>query len=131
MDIKKSFGTSTELENDGVWVDLGDGASIKVARAGNKSNRALIKRLIAPHKVALRNDKLPDETLEKLTIEAMASTILLDWKGIDEDGKPVPYNTQNALRLLTDYKDFRDQVSAFSSELALFQVHDEAAVTKN
>lgn len=131
MDISKKFGTSEKLENEGVWVDLGDGAQILVARAGNKENRELIKRLIAPHKVQLRHNKLPDEVLTKLTIEAMSTTILLDWKGIEENGKTVAYNRDNAIRLLTDYKDFRDQVSGFSNEMELFQAEEKAAITKN
>lgn len=131
MDIRKTYGTSKDLEAEGVWVDLGEGASVKVARAGNKENRAAIKRLIAPHKVALRNDKLPDDIMEKIAIEAMATTILLDWKGIAEDGKPVPYSRDNAVRLLTVYKDFRDQISSLSGEMALFQAEAEAAAVKN
>lgn len=131
MDMKKNYGTNKVLENEGVWVDLGDGASIKVARVGNKENTTLVKRLTAPHKVAIRANKLPDEIWEKITIEAVASTILLDWKGLKEDGKLIPYSKENAVQLLTDYKDFRDQVSGLSSELALFQAEDEAAVTKN
>lgn len=129
--MKKNYGTNKVLENEGVWVDLGDGASIKVARVGNKENTALVKRLTAPHKVAIRTNKLPDEIWEKITIEALASTILLDWKGLKEDGKVIAYSKENAVKLLTDYKDFRDQVSGLSSELALFQAEDEAAVTKN
>lgn len=131
MDIKKQYGTSEKLENEGVWVPMGDGCQVKIARAGNKENRELIKRLVAPHKVALRNNRLPEDTLDTLTIEAMATTILLDWKGMEEDGKPVPYTKENAVRLLTDYKDFRDQVSASSTEMALFQAEEAAAATKN
>lgn len=131
MDIKKSFGTSLALENEGVWIELGEGASIKVARVGNKENKALLKKLIAPHKMAARNDKLADEVWEKITVESMAATILLDWKGIEDDGKALPYSKENAIRLLTDYKDFREQVASFSSELALFQSNNEAAAIKN
>lgn len=131
MDIKKAYGTSEKLEQEGVWVPLGDGAKVKVARAGNKENRAEIKRLIAPHKVALRNDKLPDDVLETLTIKAMAGTILLDWDGIKEDGKAVPYSRENAIRLLTEYKDFRDQVAVLSNEITLYQAEAEAEAAKN
>jgi hypothetical protein len=131
MDIKKSFGTSQTLENEGVWIELGEGASIKVARMGNKENKALLKKLIAPHKMAARNDKLADEIWEKITVESMAATILLDWKGIEDEGKTLPYSKENAIRLLTDYKDFREQVASFSSELALFQSSSEAAAIKN
>ena len=131
MDIKKSFGTNSTLENEGVWIELGDGASIKVARVGNKENKAILKKLIAPHKMAARNDKLADEIWDKITVESIAATILLDWKGIEDDGKPLPYTKENATRLLTDYKDFREQVASFSSELALFQSNSEAAAIKN
>lgn len=131
MDIKKSFGTNSTLENEGVWIELGDGASIKVARMGNKENKAILKKLITPHKIAARNDKLADGIWDKIAVESIAATILLDWKGIEDDGKPLPYTKENATRLLTDYKDFREQVASFSSELALFQSNSEAAAIKN
>ena len=132
MKIGKAFGTNERLEQDGVWVDLGDGGSVKVARAGNKANRKLLKRLVGPHKAALRSDRLPDDVLEKLTIECMARTILLDWRGIEEDdGKNVEYSVENAIRLLTAYKDFRDQIAASSADLALYQDAAEEAAAKN
>ncbi len=131
MDIKKNFGTSLIQEEQGAWIDIGEGASIKVARAGNKANRALLKRLVAPHKLALRHDRVPDDVLEKITIETMAETILLDWKGIEEDGRPLLFSRDNALRLLTDYKDFREQVSSFSNDLATFQADRLEAEVKN
>lgn len=131
MDIKKQFGTNGSKEIEGAWIDLGEGASLKVARLGNKENRALIQKLTAPHRVALRNGKLGDDVIERITIEAMAATILLDWKGIELDGKALPYSRENAIKLLTEYKDFREQVSAFAADIALFQDEEEAAAVKN
>jgi len=131
VDIKASFATNPALELNGAWVDIGDGSSVLVARNGNKNSRALSKQLVAPHKVALRNDKLPDDVLEKITIQVMAQTILLDWKGIDEAGQPVPYTVENARRLLTDYPDFRDQVSGIASDMRNYQDQEEAEAAKN
>lgn len=131
MDIKKQFGTNSSKEIEGAWIDLGEGASLKVARLGNKENRALIQKLTTPHRVALRNGKLGEDLVEKITIEAMAATILLDWKGIELDGKALPYSRDNAIKLLTEYKDFREQVSAFAADIALFQDEEEAAAVKN
>lgn len=131
MDFKKNYGTDPVLENEGKWVTLGEEASVKVARIGNKANRALLKKLLAPHKIAIRNEKLSDDIWEKITIEAMAETILLDWKGFKDDGKLVPYSRENAIKYLTEYKDFREQISGLSNELALFQTESEAAALKN
>jgi hypothetical protein len=131
MDIKKSFGTNKEAEQQGVWVDLDETTKLKIARGGNKANRELVKKLLAPHKIALRNDKLPEHIIEDVGCKAMAQTILLDWQGMQEDGKNLPYTPENAERLLKDYPDFRDQVAQLSGEISLFQIEQEEAKTKN
>jgi hypothetical protein len=132
MDLKKVFGTSAKLEVEGVVVDLGDGGWVKVARAGNPENRKMLKRLIAPHKAALRSDRLPDDVLEKLTIKAMSETILLDWGGLEDEGKPLPaYTKEQGVAYLTKYKDFRDQIAVFSADLALYQEASTEAAAGN
>lgn len=131
MDIKKTYGTSAALETEGVWVNLGGKARVKVARVGHPENRKLIQRLMKPHRVLLRNGNLPDDIMEKITIEAMAATVLLDWEGIEEDGKAVPYTRENVTRLLADYKDFRDQIAEFATNIATFQAEQEEAAVKN
>ncbi len=132
MKLSAAFGTSEKLEIEGVWVDLGEGGSIKVARAGNRENRRELKRLIAPHKAALRADNLPDDVLEKITIKVMARTILLDWKGIDDDdGKPIAYSQEAAEAQLTKHKDFRDFVAGISADMKVYQEGAEEATAKN
>lgn len=132
MKFADTFGTNEKLELEGVWVDMGEGGSIKIARAGNPENKRLLKRLIAPHKQALRADNLPVDVLEKLTIEAMSRTILLDWKGIDDsEGKPLPYSQEEAVRQLTKFKDFRDYVAAISADMKVFQDTSTEVAAKN
>ena len=45
MDIKKTFATDRQLEEDGAWFDVGDGGRVKVARAGNQRYRKLLRAL--------------------------------------------------------------------------------------
>lgn len=131
MDIRKTFGTDAKLESEGVWMDLGEGARIKVARAGNPANRRKLTKLMERHRVTLRTRNLPEDVLERITIETMAETLLLDWTGIEERGETVPYSLENATRLLTDYKDFRDQVAALAADMALFRAESEEGAQKN
>lgn len=131
MDIRKAFGTREDLENEGVWVDIGDGARIKVARAGNRAHSEVIRRLRRQYQATRRGGKAADEMLERLSVEAMAEAILLDWQGFKEDGQAVAYSPENAQRMLTAYKDFRELVAGLSTDMALFQEEEEASAAKN
>lgn len=131
MDLGKTFGTSDKLENEGVWIDLGEGAAIKVARAGNRANQRLLRKLAAPHRVALRSGKLPDDVMERITVQAMAETILIDWKNIEFEGRPLAYSVENATRVLSALKDFRDYVADQAADMSHFQAEREEAAAKN
>ena len=131
MDIRKAYATNPIAENEGVWVELGEGAKIKVARSGNAANRRKLAKLMERHRAVLRSRNLPEDVLERIMIEVMAETILVGWDGIDEDGQPLPYTVENADRLLTTYRDFRDQVSAIANDINLFRAESEAEAVKN
>ncbi|MEZ0231900.1 MAG: hypothetical protein ACAH12_03600 [Methylophilaceae bacterium] len=131
MDLKKQFGTNKKQELEGVWTDIGDGAQLLVARFGNKNYKDAAKRLGAPYKAVIRAGNLKDEVSDKLTTEALAEGVLLGWKGLKDDGKAVTYSKDEAIRLMTEYPDFRDQVLSLSTSIELFQSQEEAEVIKN
>jgi len=131
MDIAKKFGTDKVKEEEGIWVHLGDGAEILVARLNNKSYVAAIKRLTTPHKVAMRNKSLPEEVTFDITIKAMAEAVLLGWKGLQENGKNLIYSREAAERLLKDYPDFREQIAGIAADMENFRAETEAATEKN
>lgn len=130
MDFNR-FKTDASAENDGVWIDLGDGAKIKVARAGNRKNSDLFTRLTNGDPDYKRKEKLgtlTDAEYEPILLQVIADTILLDWEGFTEDGKPVPYSRENALRLLS-FRDFRKAVQDASAEAANFRAQNVADAT--
>lgn len=117
-----AFRTDENLEVEGVWVDIGDGGKVKVARLGNPNHRKVSQALGRPHQAQIRANRLRPEVAEKLGIQATAQAILLDWEGItDDDGKPVPYSQGKALDLLTEFKDFRDLVLEIAGEMETFR----------
>ncbi|MBA3572502.1 MAG: hypothetical protein H0W34_11125, partial [Pyrinomonadaceae bacterium] len=50
-------------------------------------------------------------------VEAMIQTVLLDWRGVLRDGKPLPFTTDNARRLLLECDDLRDRISEKAMQL--------------
>lgn len=94
--------TNPQAEEEGVWVDYENtGVKLKIARIGNPAFDKAVNKLSAPHLKKIRNG---DASLqEKLTKEAIAETILLDWKGIeDDDGKTLKYSKKLSKELLND-----------------------------
>ena len=121
MDIKKEYGTNKKLESTGVWIDLGEGAKIKVARNGNPEYTKMIEKLSRPYKKQIRRGTINGETFDKIIRKATAEHILVDWKGITEDKVEVPYSTEEAYRLLTEYGDFREVVAENALDFQNFQ----------
>ena len=134
MDLKKRFATDKALEDGGAWVDLGEGASIKVARVGNKNYNQLFQRRVKQSRINLNINPLPEDVSQKfeaIIVEAMAETILLGWNGMQEDGVEIPYSKENAIKLLTDYKDFRDIVVEHAKNMDTFRSQEIADTEKN
>lgn len=127
MDLTR-FKADPVLEDEGVWtsVDAGTEASIKIARIGNRRYREAMTRRLKPFRRALRNGTLDEKVTEKITAEVLAETILLDWKGLTQNGVPLSYSPEAAKELLCDnrFKDFRDLVVELAGDLELYRQQD-------
>jgi hypothetical protein len=121
MDISK-FQTNKSAEEDGVWVDVdGNGTRIKVARINNARYKKYFQKITKPYKRQIRNGTLSEDLAEKLLVDALANTILLDWKGFTKEGQDFPYSVDNARSFLAESADFRDLVSDAATEMETFR----------
>lgn len=101
--------TSVEKEVDGVWVDFAMGIQLKIARARNPKYQELLRKLIDPVRVEIRDDKLDIKDFNDIILEVRAKTILLDWKNIeDENGNTIQYSPEKAIEFFKnpELKDF-------------------------
>jgi len=130
-DLRKLYGTDTNKETDGIWQDFGDGIEMKVARIGNPKYQKLFQKLSKPHRKAIRRGTLKEDVAEKLMIECTAETILLDWRGIELDGKALPYSKDNAIMILTEFKDLKEYVNDFANEMEAYMQEDAEEAEEN
>jgi len=130
-DIKKLYGTDKVKEKEGVMHDMGEGLKMRLARIGNTNYQKRFEVLSKPHKRALRKGSLSNEIAEKLLIQCLAETIVLDWEGLEEDGVEVPYSTENAIRILTDYRDLREYVNDLANEMEGYQAEEDEEAIDN
>lgn len=79
------------------------------------------------HKAELDADTPASKKLSKdLLIQTMVETILLNWRGMSFNGKPMEYTKENATKALA-YRAFRELVlsKAFDNEAYRAQVLEE------
>ncbi len=115
------FQTDKALEKEGIILDYGD-FKIKIARAGG-ANAAFQKALtskIRPYKRQIDAGTIPDDVAEKLFLDVYAEAVVLGWEGVtDENGKPLPYSKENAVKLFSDlpdlFRDVQNQAAAISN----------------
>jgi len=125
MDITKVYRVTDEATS-GKWFDLGDGARIRVAKAGNERHEHVLKRLRKPY----RNMRtVPDGVVDEITRRAAAEALLLDWEGIEENGEPQACTLEKKLEYFERFPDFLEQVAFIAGNMRNFT--DEEADEKN
>lgn len=134
MGLYDKFSTDADAEKDGIWLDYGDGERIKIRRAGGKNlaYKRAIERLSRDKKFQLQTDSLSDDESRELMIEVYAKSVILDWKGIKgEDGKDMPFNVENAKKLLTDLPDLFVSIMEQAKNIEWFRKKVDEADAKN
>lgn len=130
MDIFAAYASDETKEIDGVWVDIGD-SQFLIARSGNPNYvKKLSKDYERNQKALDRKDEAADKLSEKLMVNVLAETILLDWKNVQFKGADFPYSKENATTLL-GIKDFRKVVVQAADDFNAYRSVQEAEQEKN
>lgn len=128
MDINEILipETAVQAVEDGHWVDDIIGAPGLKLRVRGLSSRKVqnyrdnkLRRVARKDRDAQGNVKA--EVISQITRDVLVEVVLLDWDGIKQDGKPVPYSKDLARKWLTGRTG--DRLVGFVTDAAL-QVDD-------
>ena len=131
MDLFSKFKTNEDKERDGVWVSLDGEGRIRIARTNNPLYREAMLRKMNRYKMAAKSKVIPDDAWLDIVNELIAETILVDWEGITEKGEPLSYSVENAKRVLTELKDFREMVLSIADNMDNFKEELDEGTEKN
>ena len=131
MDFKARYKTDKDAESEGVWEDIGEGFRVKVARSNTPHHQRVAENLMRPYRRQIANGSLSNDKMTEITVKAMSEALLLDWEGLEIDDKPVPYSRETAHKLLTEYKDFREEVAELAQSIELFRSSEIEEAEKN
>ncbi len=124
-----SFRTSEVLENAGVWRNLGNEARVLIARLGNAEFSKMFNDLVAPY--AETGAKVPPEVQKEITAKCLARTVVLDWENFFDGDEPVLHSYENALRFLTEVKDFRELIVKLAGDMDSYKEKTSKAIEGN
>lgn len=125
MDIFKLYATDEAVEVSGAWKEIGPGAKILVARAGNDEYAAAIQTEVDTHRLQLElGGKAGKRVNDEIMVRVMARTILKGWEGLTFKGEVVTYSYENACRLLA-LKEFRALVLEIAGDIENFRIKEE------
>lgn len=115
-----------DLAANGVTVDLGNGESVKVARAGNANFNKELRKVAKKYGNAFQS--LGDEKIEQLVMEVYCRTVLLGWNGYEKE-----YSHANAVEVMLDPAnvEFRELVEKLASTNETFRKEVIDDVVKN
>lgn len=128
FDLYELYDSDPVRETEGVDVQLGPSAGMRVARIGNDNYyRVLIEKTEA-HAEALSQETPEAKALDdELMLEVLAETVLLNFWGFYWKGEPVEYSKDNAIKFLR-LKHFRRRVMAEASKASHFHSNEEADI---
>tara|TARA_R110000787_G_scaffold42303_6_gene103997 strand:+ start:904 stop:1302 length:399 start_codon:yes stop_codon:yes gene_type:complete len=90
-----------EKEVKGVWTKWEHGVELLIARLNNPLFQLKVRELTVSHTKEIRLGTF--DGMEEVSRVAVASTVLLGWKSIeDDDGKEFKYSAEHSLELLSD-----------------------------
>lgn len=135
-DFAERFFTDHAMEEEGVWVDFGQGLEVKIRRSDSRRSREVFRRLYKPYrKMEEAGNAIPHDAEILIRAKWTAQALVADWKGVtDRKGKTVkfdPDNLQPAVDLLVDTRDFQKLINDFADEQETFRAASVEDAAKN
>jgi hypothetical protein len=128
------YNTDRSLEEDGVWVDFGDGLKVQVRRLTSKKSREFRRKLEKPYTAQFRNREMPDSLQEELLNKQVSGVVIVNWEGVANPDKPseqLEFSPDNALTMCQKFPDFRDDVLTAAMERTTFEKEQRENARKN
>lgn len=109
--LDKFFKTDKELEANGIWFDLVPekvGFLLRPFKASNPRVKAAIASHYKPYARQVEMGTLDQEKHIEIQVKLFIDVCLVDWRGIEVDGKPMAYSAKDAFDFFKALPDLFD-----------------------
>ena len=122
-----NYDYDKDLAENGRVVPLDGESSLTICRWGGKRFMACYGELMKPHgfnnqQFGKFESAVESEVQTKILTEVVATTILIGWTGMTDDGEEIEYSVKNAIRIFTKHEVFLIDVINMAKEDATFRI---------
>lgn len=126
-----TFRTDKDKELDGVWVEYESGFAVRVARLNNPRYKEFTLKRSKPHMRKVQARTIDAELAEDIMKDAIAHTVLLDWRGLlDDERNEIPFSPDKARELFDEAQDFYTEMFQLCQQRELFAIEIEDGAAK-
>ena len=129
FDLSDEFGSNEQASIDGVWVQLGEKARIRVARLANPAAQKAYGKIPKAIRILHEKGNTSNKQAAEFLCRFLGGHILKDWENMADKGKSLPsYTEEHGFAFLLKYRRFRNRVWELADDEDLFNVEVEEAV---
>jgi len=133
FDINKNT-RNRDAETEGTWFVYDEDVQFLVARKNNPKYRSAISKGYRENERVISSNTNTDraeKVSEQLMLEALANYVLLDWKGMVENGKPIEYTPGRAMSVLEEHDDLRKEIEEYADNRENYLAEKDKKDAKN
>ncbi len=129
----KEFVTDEVKELEGVWVyfDVEETQGLLIARAWNENFMKAFRKFPRGFQARARMGTIDKKKDKEVWHKLLADTVLLDWKGVSDEGKVLKYDKKIVVEQLNKYKGLVSFVWESACEESLYHEEQEEDDEKN
>jgi len=104
------YKTNKSEEKEGIWFDIDENVGFRVRRFGGENSEAVKRAMAKHHKPYARrieNGSLSTKKEDEIMAKVFVDSCLMDWKGVEIDGKEVEFNVESAVAFFISLPDLR------------------------
>jgi uncharacterized coiled-coil DUF342 family protein len=117
--LDKLFKTDTKMESEGIWMMISETTGFLVRRFGGSNEhrvKAAMARHYKPYARLIQNDTLPKEKEDELLTRIFVESCLMDWKGVEIDGKDTSFEKETAVGFLLALPELRSSLQSYATD---------------
>jgi len=117
MDLFEEFFVNDQAQN-GKWFDFKNGARVKIrsVKSDHYDKTIIIRRNKAGNPL-----DLTEGDIQKITNEAIADSLIVDWENIKDKKKQLKCDEKTKRNAISKYKIFKEKILVFAGDLSNFQ----------
>lgn len=118
------FKTDKTLEREGIWFRYTDTVRFRLKRFGGFNSeklKPLYASVYKPYAGQIEKGSISAEKQNELLATIFIKACMVDWEGVELDGKEAPFSFENALKLLTELPDLLDSLVKVTQDSANYK----------